>query len=44
MNRDRFNQFLRVVRWTPINSASALQCELLFSKACKAEPGMCRRI
>nr|WP_276521245.1 hypothetical protein [Agrobacterium rubi] len=33
---DRFNQCLRVIRWTPINIASALQCELSWIEALKA--------
>ncbi|CAN7611957.1 hypothetical protein [Neorhizobium sp. LjRoot104] len=28
MNPDRFNECLRHIRWTPINLASALQCDL----------------
>jgi hypothetical protein len=28
MTPDRFNECLRVTRWTPINIASALQCDL----------------
>ena len=33
MSPDRFNQCLRVIRWTPINIASALQCELSWIEA-----------
>jgi hypothetical protein len=36
MNTDRFNECLRVVRWTPINIASALQCELSWIEALEA--------
>ena len=28
MSPDRFNEYLRHIRWTPINLASALQCDL----------------
>lgn len=33
MSPDRFNQCLRVIRWTPINIASALHCELSWIEA-----------
>ncbi|WP_082471941.1 hypothetical protein [Rhizobium sp. Leaf321] len=33
MTPDRFNECLRVIRWTPINIASALQCELSWIEA-----------
>jgi len=33
MTPDRFNQCLRVIRWTPIDLASALQCELSWIEA-----------
>lgn len=33
MNSDRFNQCLRHIRWTPINLASALQCDLSWIEA-----------
>jgi hypothetical protein len=33
MSPERFNQCLRVIRWTPINIASALQCELSWIEA-----------
>jgi hypothetical protein len=33
---ERFNQCLRVIRWTPINIASALQCELSWIEALEA--------
>ena len=36
MTPDRFNQCLRVIRWTPINIASALQCELSWIEALEA--------
>ena len=36
MSPDRFNQCLRVIRWTPINIASALQCELSWIEALEA--------
>lgn len=36
MTADRFNQCLRVIRWTPINFASALQCELSWIEALEA--------
>ena len=38
MTPERFNQCLRVIRWTPINLASALQCELSWIEA--LETGM----
>nr|NTA43405.1 hypothetical protein [Agrobacterium tumefaciens] len=31
-----FNECLRVIRWTPINIASALQCELSWIEALEA--------
>lgn len=36
MSPERFNQCLRVIRWTPINIASALQCELSWIEALEA--------
>ncbi|KQV28133.1 hypothetical protein ASC97_07235 [Rhizobium sp. Root1203] len=36
MTTDRFNECLRVIRWTPINIASALQCELSWIEALEA--------
>jgi hypothetical protein len=36
MNADRFNQCLRVIRWTPLNIASALQCDLSWIEALEA--------
>lgn len=36
MTSDRFNECLRVIRWTPINIASALQCELSWIEALEA--------
>ncbi|MBO0141471.1 hypothetical protein JZX87_09880 [Agrobacterium sp. Ap1] len=33
MTTDRFNECLRVIRWTPINLASALQCDLSWVEA-----------
>ncbi|CDZ29746.1 hypothetical protein [Neorhizobium galegae] len=33
MSPDRFNQCLRHIRWTPINLASALQCDLSWIEA-----------
>lgn len=33
MTPDRFNECLRVIRWTPINLASALQCDLSWVEA-----------
>lgn len=36
MTPDRFNKCLRVTRWTPINIASALQCELSWIEALEA--------
>ena len=36
MSPERFNQCLRVIRWTPINIASALQCELSWIEAMEA--------
>jgi len=38
MTPDRFNECLRVIRWTPINIASALQCDLSWIEA--LESGM----
>ncbi|MGE7367773.1 hypothetical protein ACQKKX_01725 [Neorhizobium sp. NPDC001467] len=36
MNSKRFNECLRVIRWTPINIASALQCDLSWIEALEA--------
>lgn len=36
MTPNRFNECLRVIRWTPINIASALQCELSWIEALEA--------
>ena len=36
MTPDRFSECLRVIRWTPINIASALQCELSWVEALEA--------
>ncbi|WP_092774069.1 hypothetical protein [Agrobacterium fabrum] len=36
MSPERFNECLRVIRWTPINIASALQCELSWIEALEA--------
>ncbi|WP_037087200.1 hypothetical protein [Rhizobium sp. CF080] len=36
MSPDRFNECLRHVRWTPINLASALQCDLSWIEALEA--------
>ncbi|MDH6295590.1 hypothetical protein [Agrobacterium fabrum] len=36
MSPDRFNECLRVIRCTPINIASALQCELSWIEALEA--------
>lgn len=36
MTTDRFNECLRVIRWTPINLASALQCDLSWVEALEA--------
>lgn len=36
MRTERFNECLRVIRWTPINIASALQCELSWIEALEA--------
>jgi hypothetical protein len=36
MSPERFIQCLRVIRWTPINIASALQCELSWIEAMEA--------
>lgn len=36
MTPARFNECLRVIRWTPINIASALQCELSWIEAIEA--------
>ncbi|WP_245363408.1 hypothetical protein [Neorhizobium galegae] len=33
MSPDRFNECLRHIRWTPINFASALQCDLSWIEA-----------
>jgi hypothetical protein len=33
MSPDRFNECLRYIRWTPINLASALQCDLSWIEA-----------
>jgi hypothetical protein len=33
MSPDRFNECLRHIRWTPINLASALQCDLSWIEA-----------
>lgn len=33
MTPDRFNECLRVIRWTPLNIASALHCELSWIEA-----------
>ena len=33
MTPDRFNECLRAMRWTPINIASALQCDLSWIEA-----------
>ncbi|WP_306869082.1 hypothetical protein [Neorhizobium galegae] len=36
MSPDRFNECLRHIRWTPINFASALQCDLSWIEALEA--------
>jgi hypothetical protein len=36
MSPERFIQCLRVIRWTPINIASAFQCELSWIEAMEA--------
>ncbi len=36
MTPNRFNECLRVIRWTPLNIASALQCELSWIEALEA--------
>lgn len=36
MTPSRFNECLRVIRWTPINIASVLQCELSWIEALEA--------
>jgi hypothetical protein len=36
MTSNRFNECLRVIRWTPLNIASALQCELSWIEALEA--------
>lgn len=36
MTADRFNECLRVIRWTPINLASAIQCDLSWIEALEA--------
>lgn len=33
MTPNRFNECLRAIRWTPINFASALQCDLSWVEA-----------
>ncbi len=40
MSPERFNECLRVISWTPINIASALQCELSWAASARGTRGV----